>query len=162
MSDELSILDPRLYNVSPECEKKDDFKSQNNKLACDSLVKKIWKLKEAQLERQKIFQKLKLSSVIIELKEKEAKAIKVCACKSFCRIFHKKHNWKKPASQKIVLKFRSLDTAYPCNTCDKTFENVDCLKLHVKTVHEQVFSREDKMGEVMVMNPSRISGGRLI
>ena len=38
---ELSILDPRQY----------DIRNQDNKLNRDSLVKKIWKLKEMQLEK---------------------------------------------------------------------------------------------------------------
>ena len=147
LGDELGILDPRQHNVSPECEnksvKKVDIKKHDENMLCDSLTKKIWKLKELQLEKDMNFQKLKLASDIIYLKEKEVGEIQVCTCRSFCRIFHKKHNWKKPISQVIVEKFRDLDKAYSCKTCDETFKNVDCLKLHVNTIHAQVSSRED-------------------
>ena len=147
LGDELGILDPRQHNVSHECEeksiKKDDLKKHNENIVCDSLAKQSWKLKELQLKREINFQKLKIASDILYLKEKEVGESQVCACRSFCRIFHKKHNWKKPISKVIVEKFRDLDKAYSCKTCDETFKNVDCLKLHVNTIHAQVSSRED-------------------
>ena len=147
VGDELGILDPRQHNVSHECEeksiKKDDLKKHNENIVCDSLAKQIWKLKELHLKREINFQKLKIASDILYLKEKEVGESQVCACRSFCRIFHKKHNWKKPASQDIVHQFRDLDTAYCCKMCDKTFKNVDCLKLHENNVHAQVSLRED-------------------
>ena len=135
----MSILDPRQYNVSPvnNSGEKHDFRNQEKKVNSDNLVKTIWKLKEVQLEREINLQKLKLSSDILQLKEKEADESQLCACRSFCRIFHKKHNWKKPASQDLVQKFRSLEKAYPCKMCDEAFPNVDCLNLHEKIAHTE-------------------------
>ena len=152
LSDELGILDPRALNVSPACEQS-NVKNHDVNHHRESLVKKIWKLKQMQLEKSINLQKFNLTSNILQLKEREFPGSEICSCKGYCRILHQKHNWKKSMSQEIYFKFKTLDNAYCCENCDKTFQNVDCLKLHMKTVHE-----EGKMGEIS----SKASGGRLI
>ena len=156
LSDELGIADPRALNVSPAFEPS-SLNNHDVKYHGNTLVKKIWKLKQIQLEKSINSQKLKLTSDLLQLKEKEFSGSVNCACRTFCRITHKKHNWKKSTSQEMFLKFKLLDRAYSCENCDNTFQNVDCLKLHMKTFHE-----EGKMGEISVNNTSKASGGRLI
>ena len=132
LSDELGILDPRVHNASPVFEQNNLF--QNN--STENLLKKIWKLKLTQLEKTISSQKLNLTSSLIQLKEKEnadAKSLR-CACKTFCRIIHQKHNWKRSPSQVIYSKFKE---AYSCEKCDETFQNVDCLQLHMKRIHTE-------------------------
>ena len=127
-----------------------------------TLVKKIWKLKEMQLEQSIKSEKLKLASDILNLKENEASRNKLCTCKTFCIIVHQKHNWNKSVIQDIIQKFRLLKKSYSCNQCDETFQNVDCLSLHVRKVHEENSVREVHNGGVIVRNPSITSGGRLL
>ena len=105
-------------------------------------MNKNWKLKLTQLEKTISSQKLNLTSSLIQLKEKEyseAKSLK-CACKTFCRIIHQKHNWKRSPSQDIYLKFKASNS---CEKCDETFENVDCLQLHMRRIH-----KEEENGEI--------------
>ena len=98
-------------------------------------MKRIWKLKLQQLEKTIECQKLELTSDLLQLKEKEVSRSLNCDCKTYCRITHKKHNWKKSMSQEIFLKYKLLDKAYCCQDCDKTFPNVDCLHMHERTAH---------------------------
>ena len=135
LSDELGVFDPRAHNVSPAFQQTNLREHHTNDHE-NTLVKKIWRLKQVQLEKSIDSQKLKLTSDLLQLKEKELFGSVICACKTFCRITHQKHNWKKSTSQAIFLKFKTLDKAYCCNGCDKTFQNVDCLKLHMNTMHE--------------------------
>ena len=92
LGDELRISN--VHNVSPMCEET-NLKTHNEK--SHSLVKKVWKLKLIQLEKSIISDKLKLTSDLLCLKEKECLENKNlgCACKYFCRIVHAKHTWKK-------------------------------------------------------------------
>ena len=78
---------------------------------------------------------MELTSDLMMLKDKEDLARGSCMCKTFCRIFHKKHNWYKSIGQELVRKFRNLQSGYSCNWCDKTFVNVDTLNFHMKTTH---------------------------
>ena len=164
MSDELEILDQRAHNVSPDENMKSPTHLKNHigYVHDGSLVKKIWKLKVMQLEQSISSQKLKLASDILNLKEKEASRNQFCTCKTFWSLVHQKHNWKRSVSQDILNKFRLLENSYTCNCCDITFQNVDCLNLHVRRVHEENFVREAHNGGVIVRNPSITSGGRLL
>ena len=161
LSDELGIKDPRSHNVSPECEgnvrNSANLKNHMNTVHGKSLVTKIWQLKVLQLEQSISSQKLRLASDILELKENESNENKLCTCKSFCRIVHQKHNWSRPPSQDILTKFKLLKNSYTCSNCDETFQNVDCLNLHVKRVHEEMHN-----GGVIVRNTSSTSGGILL
>ena len=58
LSDELGIVDPRAHNVSPVFEPY-NFKSHDVNIG-DTLVKKIWKLKQIQLEKSISSQKVKV------------------------------------------------------------------------------------------------------
>ena len=138
LGDELGILDPRVHNVSPAFEQSSHFQNDPT----ENLVKKIWKLKLTQLEKTISSQKLNLTFSLIQLKEKEFSEINSlnCACKTFCRIVHQKHNWKRSPSKDIYSKFK---VAYSCEKCDETFQNVDCLQLHMKRIH-----KEEKNGEI--------------
>ena len=156
LSDELGIVDPRAHNASPAFDPP-NLKSHDENNHGDIFVKKIWKLKELQLERSINSQKLKLTSDLLILKENELSRSENCACRTLCRITHKKHNWKKSTSQEIFLKFKILDRAYSCDWCDKTFQNVDCLKLHMTTFHV-----EEKMRGEKVNKSSKASRGRLL
>ena len=105
---------------------------------------------------------VQIASEILHLKEKEVDKNKFCTCKSFCRIVHQKHNCTNSFSQVIFKKFKTLENSYSCYNCDKTFKNVDCLKLHMKSAHVIESFREEFNGGVIVRNPSIPSGGRLL
>ena len=158
LSDELGIIDQRAHNVSPACDLNDEspeyLKNHIGTVHGGSLAKKIWTLKVTQLEQSISSQKLKLASDILKLKENEDNENKLCTCKSFCRIVHQKHNWKKSFSKEIFNKFKDLDKAYSCNFCDNTFQNVDCLKLHMRSIHLEKSTKEGHNGRVIVKNPS--------
>ena len=164
LSGELGVLDQRAHNVSPDENMKSPTHLKNHigYVHDGSLVKKIWKLKVMQLEQSISSQKLKIASDILNLKEKEASRNQFCKCNTFWSLVHQKHNWKRSVSQDILNKFRLLENSYTCNCCDKTFQNVDCLNLHVRRVHEENFVREAHNGGVIVRNPSITSGGRLL
>ena len=51
-------------------------------------------------------QQLKLSASLLILKEKEVIEKNKCNCRSYCRIFHFKHNWYKSKCSEILLKFQ--------------------------------------------------------
>ena len=134
--DELGISDPLALNVSPAFEPP-NLKSHKENTHGKLLEKKVWKLKLIQLERSISSEKLKITSDLLKLKESEYCESKMlgCRCKSYCRILHSKHNWKKSTSQEIWTKLEKLNLAYSCEKCDETFPNVDCLNLHEKTSH---------------------------
>ena len=136
LSDELGIVDPRAHNVSPSFQQS-NFENYDSNKHGTTLMKKIWKLKHLQLEKTINAQKLKLTADLLQLKEKEMSRSLNCDCKTYCRITHTKHNWKKSMSDEVFLKYKLLDKAYSCKNCDKTFENVDCIKWHIKTFHEE-------------------------
>ena len=113
LSEELNILDPRSQNVSMDCEKSEkDFqqisKVKNHRDDHEPSIQRIfdWKLKEMELEKNISVQKFKLVSDVIKLKKQEESDRKLCYCRSFCRIFHGKHNWRKLFSDKLVEKLR--------------------------------------------------------
>ena len=96
------------------------------------------------------------------MKDVEVNENKFCTCKSYCRIVHQKHNYKRSSCQDLLNKFKALENSYCCNNCDNTFKNVDCLKLHMKSNHVEVSIREELKVGVIVKNPSVSSGGRLL
>lgn len=138
LGDELGICDPLALNVSSAYEPP-KLKIHNEKAHRKFLELKVWKLKLAQLEKSINSEKLKISFDLLQLKEREGCESKMlgCNCKTFCRIIHIKHNWKKSKSQEICNKLKLLNHPYSCEKCDKTFPNVDCLNMHEKTTHTQ-------------------------
>ena len=80
LSDELGIRDLRVHNVSPECDpcdmnstKAEHLQSHDELFHARILVKKIWKLKEIQLEQTINSQKLRLTSDILYIKKNKKK-----------------------------------------------------------------------------------------
>ena len=88
-----------------------------------------------ELETKINFQKSRLIGDILKLKKKENSSDHNCYCKSFCRIFHKKHNWKKSACQHLMDKLYILISSNTCNSCDKTFTSKENVKVHENSVH---------------------------
>ena len=176
LGEELGLSDPRSQNVSAELcgdriPKPEDVNNHQLNLK-ESLAKNIqdWKFKEMELVRKCYSQKMRLTTDLLTLKEKEVFEGKKCKCRGFCRIFHDKHGWRRSFSKEIIGKlclisshpckicdktfenmnilnkhigsFHEKKSAYSCKSCDKTFINVDCLKLHVKNDHVEDCSRE--------------------
>ena len=170
LGEELGMINPRLHNVSPASDQcNTNFKTEvqmktheENYHTSREITKKIWKLKEQQLDQTINSQKLKLASEILFLRESEVDKVEFCTCKSFCRIVHQKHNYTRSVGKEIFKKFKALENSYSCDNCDKTFKNVDCLKWHMKSTHVQGNFREEFHGGVIVRNPSIPSGGRLL
>ena len=138
LGDELGISDPLAINVSPACGPP-NLKIHEEKFHRKLMEKKVWKHKLVQLEKSISSEKLKITCDLLNLKEREYCESKMlgCRCKTYCRILHSKHNWKKSISQEIWTKLTILNHAYSCEKCDETFPNVDCLNLHVKTAHNE-------------------------
>ena len=156
LGEELGIIDPRSHNVSPaseECDKNFPFKPHievhKKDLHIKLLDKKVWKMKEMQMEKEISAQHLKLSSDLLHLQQTEQSDRNLCRCRSFCRIFHQKHNWTKPVSLEMVRKYRNLQSSFSCNICDKTFVNVDMLNFHIKTSHKKPEGEKSKVGKSM-------------
>jgi chromosome segregation ATPase len=153
LSEELGIDDPKSINVSYECGSSDKvfakFETINvhNKNMHESTVKQLntLNLKKMDLERKLNLQKLKIASDLFEVKKKEVSNEK-CKCKSFCRIYHVKHNFRKSVSQEMINRFKAIQSEYSCDPCDKTFANEDSLKVHTIANHVPVSSREMETG----------------
>ena len=62
------------------------------------------KVLEETMKNQRMELKLKL----LWLKETELKEGQKCQCKTFCRIFHWKHNWRKSSSDQIKDRLEAL------------------------------------------------------
>ena len=75
-------------------------KSKHAKILLESKVKEMI----SKLTSEKYQLSLKLSS----LKVKESKEVGLCQCRSYCRIFHLKHNWKRSESDVLLKKIRDL------------------------------------------------------
>ena len=65
------------------------------------LEARIW-----EMESKLTSEKLQLSCKLALLKKKDDADVGVCFCRSFCRIFHAKHNWKRSESDGIFQKMR--------------------------------------------------------
>ena len=68
---------------------------------------------ESQLQNMKFqfsSEALKLSFKLALLKEKEMKDNSDCHCRSFCRIFHPKHNWKRSKSVELGQHLKDLQS----------------------------------------------------
>ena len=106
--------------------------------------KEILKAQLTKIEIANADEKLKLTSTLIELKEKETKERNICRCKGFCHINHNRHNWQKSKSARLFSVFLNLKTEltgtlkknYPCDDCKETFVIEEALKLHVRTCHK--------------------------
>jgi hypothetical protein len=94
LSEELGLSDSRSYNVSSECDpcRKDIRKENHLKMHMKKLLEV--ESERIELEKKVNIQKLKLMGDILKIKKKELSSDYKCNCKSFCRIFHNKHNWK--------------------------------------------------------------------
>jgi hypothetical protein len=108
-------------------------------------------------------QKIKLTSSLLELKNKEVKERLNCRCKGYCRIYHEKHNFVKFKSDELIERLKifseinligkspkdtflgAFKKCYTCNKCEETFPKQGDLKRHKKTKHN---SRREEIGEV--------------
>ena len=59
-------------------------------------------------ETELLSEKFHLSIKLAKLKEQETNEKNSCKCRSFCRIFHAKHYWKKSESDQILNKMKDL------------------------------------------------------
>ena len=100
------------------------------------LINRIdFKHQEMELERKICIQKLKLSSELFKLAEKEQEEKHYCKCKGFCNIFHKKHTWKKSIIQELQSKSGFYLIDYECKECDNNFLSKEDLMKHVELKH---------------------------
>ena len=124
---ELGISNPCSLNVSIESEICYDeilnapaSKNHINHQHREADVQKIlhFKMKEIELKKKITDMKFKLLTSAYELREKESVKRHVCTCRSFCRIFHKKHNYAKSGGKDVLEKLKTLNA---CEPCDETF-----------------------------------------
>lgn len=112
-------------------------------------------------------QKMSISSSILQFQKKEISLRQSCTCKSYCRIFHTKHNFVKSKSNELFSKLKNISSSdaiysvnqeesnnfgtgalrksYPCNKCEKGFTKQGLLKKHMKMEHR---ARREEFGEV--------------
>ena len=116
-------------------------------------------LKIKSLETEKLLTELKLDiiSKIYKLKSKEAYEKNKCRCKSFCRILHSKHNFKKSKAAEFEERFNLVtnvmlverneesssstaitetDGFYECVTCNDKFQTARNFIMHMENNHQ--------------------------
>ena len=117
LSVELGIEDPKSLNVSFECgtsekvsEEVENVNDHNENLH-ESKLKELLALnfKKMDLEQKLNLQKLKIAADLYEVKKKEVSNEK-CKCKSFCRIYHVKHNFRRSVSQELIDRLKEIQT----------------------------------------------------
>ena len=155
LSDELAqvgVFTCDQCNLNFRCE--DELKDHKTRTHEAKLSKKLFVLSKLSFLENKVSeQKLQLTSSLYKLKEHEKKKRQFCTCKSFCRIFHNKHNYYHSASDEIFEKleinsivlnvsnnaesehFGAKRKYYCCNQCEKTFQRQGDLKKHKKAEH---------------------------
>ena len=94
----------------------------------DETILSRHKLQELELETEICKQKLKLSSNLFKIGEKEQEEKHYCNCRGFCRINHKKHNWQKSIIQVLQSNFGCVLIDYECKECDQKFQSKEDLK----------------------------------
>ena len=133
-----------------------------------------WMAKLSLLERKVSYQKLNLTSSLFNQKKQEEKERHVCKCKTYCRIYHHKHNYIRSKCDEIFSKLGTISPGlntsspaenvglntsshsenvdlgairkyYSCNQCDETFLRQGDMKQHKKRKHK---SKEKENGEV--------------
>ena len=115
------------------------------------------------LEKRVYEQKSNVASSLFKLKKKENEESQLCTCKTYCRIYHKKHNYVKSKSEDLFAKLGMTSEnphksiinevcgigarrkQYTCNQCDQIFHKQGHLKKHRKHEHKR---REVEIGEV--------------
>ena len=103
-------------------------------------------------------QKIKFSTSVLRLKEKESKSSQRCKCKGFCRIHHNRYNYIKRESDDLVSKFTkichdeylplivgTMKMDFPCALCDYKFFTQEEVKTHIKREHS---GEKNDLGEV--------------
>ena len=106
------------------------------------------------VERKVSEQKLELTTSLLDLKHLELEKSHLCTCRTFCRIFHKKHNFIRSKSDEISLKLENISVIPStlnnmngeifgakrkrciCNQCEQKFCRQGDLKKHKKTEHK--------------------------
>ena len=159
LREELGIYSSRSHNVSIECDSCEheteellimkDHSKVEHEIANSKILEA--KLIEKNLEQVLSEQKFKVTSSLFELQEKENNLEEICKCRNFCRIIHKKYNWKKSVSKELFLKVKNepeivqneietgtLQKVYPCNLCELSFTRQAALKEHMRSYHGHV------------------------
>ena len=99
-------------------------------------------------------QNLELKSKLLMLKETELNEGHKCQCKTFCRIFHWKHNWRKSLSDHIkdrfeALKYGPILKEFLSEPCEKTLSNIESMREHMNLENVGVLREdESQSGEV--------------
>ena len=109
----------------------------------DETILSRHKLQELELETEICKQKLKLSSNLFKIGEKEQEEKHYCNCRGFCRINHKKHNWQKSIIQVLQSNFGCVLIDYECKECDQKFQSKEDLKKHVEINHTKIQERRN-------------------
>ena len=104
LSIELGLADSNTLNSNLECHPfntRSETKAKNK-----NHVMKQHEVRIKNLESKIHTQQLQLSASLFILKEKEVIEKNQCNCRSYCRIFHIKHNWTKSKCSEILMKFQ--------------------------------------------------------
>merc|ERR1719318_2532892 len=101
------------------------------------------------LAKENLKKRINLKSSILKMREKELKENGFCKCKSFCRIFHLKHNWQKKPSEVFenkleAIKFEDQKT-FTCTFREDNFAAQNVEK-HETSKHGELYTDRDQSG----------------
>ena len=91
-----------------------------------------FKMKEVESKKSITGMKFNLLMSAYDLREKESVERHICTFRSYCRIFHKKHNYTKSVGTEVLEKLKSLNL---CEPCDEVFLVVVDVKNHIVLSH---------------------------
>ena len=144
LSEELGIVRPRSTNVSfcdpcnyASTDENTLRRHNDNSHETHPNIKQAFDMKfeKAELEKKIYIQKLKLSSDMFKLGEKEYHEKQYCNCKGYCNIYHKEHNWERSVVVELQSKYGLRLIDYHCQECGDNFVSKESLKNHLKTRH---------------------------
>ena len=171
LAEELDNAQNRIIKCVPCDYKSHSFQSLSNHTArshdCSSIKIQL-KVKLNKIKDKVNEQKVKLTSTLFKLKEKENFDKQKCICRNFCRIYHYRHNWKRSTSTEIFLKMKkfnhlnieqvpgmkenqNVQSDVNCECCDKAFGEINELKKHIGTTkNRDKLWRREKWGNVIL------------
>ena len=104
-------------------------------------------------ERKVSEQRLELTTSLLELKHQELEKSHLCTCRTFCRIFHKKHNFIRSKSDKISLKLENI-SVIPSTLNNMNGEIFGAKrKQYICKQCEQKFCRQGDLKKTLYINP---------